>query len=46
MKQGDTWLIAHTGYKRSYEELVPRASIKGIRLTADWWATDGRSTLG
>jgi SnoaL-like domain len=46
VKQGDTWLIAHTGYKRSYEELMPRASIKGIRVTADWWATDGRSTLG
>jgi hypothetical protein len=25
---------------------VPRASIKGIRVTADWFATDGRSTLG
>jgi hypothetical protein len=46
VKQGDAWLIAHTGYKRTYEELVPRASIKGIRLTADWFATDGRSTLG
>jgi len=46
VKQGDSWLIAHTGYKRTYEELMPRASIKGIRVTADWWATDGRSTLG
>ncbi len=46
VKDGDTWLIAHTGYKRSYEELMPRSAIKGLKLTADWWATDGRSTLG
>ena len=46
VKRDGSWLIAHTGYKRTYEELMPRASIKGIRVTADWWATDGRSTLG
>jgi len=40
------WRIAHTGYKRTYEELVPRSSIAGLKLTADWWGTDGRSTLG
>lgn len=40
------WLISHTGYKRTYEELFPRASIAGLRLTADWWATGGRSKLG
>lgn len=40
------WLIRHTGYKRTYEELFPRASITGLQLTADWWATDGRSKLG
>ena len=40
------WLIKHTGYKRTYEELFPRASIAGLQLTADWWATDGRSKLG
>ena len=40
-----TWFIAHTGYKRTYEEIFPRASIQGLKLTADWWATDGRSTL-
>lgn len=39
------WLIAHTGYKRTYEEIFPRASISGLQVTADWWATDGRSTL-
>ncbi len=46
VKVDDEWRIAHTGYRRTYEELVPRASIAGIKLTADWWATDGRSTLG
>jgi hypothetical protein len=40
------WFIAHTGYRRTYEELMPRASIKGLKLTAQWWATDGRSQLG
>lgn len=39
------WRIAHTGYKRSYEEIFPRKSIDGLRVTADWWATDGRSSL-
>ena len=46
VKDGRPWLIAHTGYRRTYEELVPRASIAGLKLTADWWATEGRSTLG
>lgn len=39
------WLIAHTGYKRTYEEIFPRSSVDGLRLTADWWATGGRSNL-
>ena len=46
VKRDDAWLIAQTGYKRTYEELVPRGSVAGLRLTADWWATGGRSTLG
>jgi hypothetical protein len=37
--------IARTGYKRTYEELWPRSSIEGLQLTADRWATDGRSSL-
>ncbi len=45
VKDGDDWRIAHTGYRRTYEELMPRSSIAGLTLTADWWATDGRSTL-
>jgi len=41
----DAWCIAHTGYRRSFEQLYPRASIKGLTLTASWWGTDGQSTL-
>ncbi len=46
VKVDGDWRIAHTGYKRVYEELFPRASIEGLQLTAQWWATEGRSTLG
>lgn len=46
VRRDRAWSIAHTGYKRTYEELVPRSSIEGIQITADWWATDGRSSLG
>lgn len=45
VKVEDRWLIDHTGYRRTYEELLPRGSLEGLRLTAEWWATDGRSTL-
>lgn len=41
---GGRWLIAHTGYRRLFEELAPRAP--GATLTASWWGTDGRSSLG
>jgi bile-acid 7alpha-dehydratase len=37
------WLIAHTGYKRIYEEIEPRSP--ELKLTASWWGTDGRSKL-
>jgi hypothetical protein len=39
----DGWRIAHTGYKRLYEEIAPRPD--GTRTTASWWTTDGRSSL-
>lgn len=39
------WLIARTGYRRVYEELYPRSSVQGLSVTADFWATEGRSTL-
>jgi hypothetical protein len=43
VRTGDGWRIAHTGYKRLYEELAPRA--EGTRTTASWWGTGGRSSL-
>jgi SnoaL-like domain len=46
VKEGGAWRIAHTGYRRTYEELVPRAAIAGLKVTADWWETEGRSSLG
>ena len=39
------WLIAHTYYKRSFEEMLPRASIAGLTLTASWWKTGGQSQI-
>ena len=42
-KVGGRWRIHHTGYKRIYETLSPRDD--RVTLTADWWATDGRSSL-
>ena len=44
-KVDGAWRISRTGYKRTYEELVPRASIAGIQLTASWWTTGGQSSL-
>jgi hypothetical protein len=45
VRVGQTWLIQRTGYERTYEELWPRASIEGLRITADQWETGGRSSL-
>ena len=39
------WLIERTAYRRSFEAMVPTASVPGFQLTASWWATDGRSSL-
>jgi hypothetical protein len=44
-RTGDGWLIAATGYQRVYEEVYPRGSLAGLRVTADYWGTGGRSTL-
>lgn len=46
-RRGDDgeWRIARTGYKRSFEQMYPLDSISGLRITASWWATDGRSEL-
>ena len=45
VKVDDGWRISATGYKRTYEEMWPRASLEGLRITADFWATGGRSKL-
>lgn len=45
VKLDGRWLIAHTGYRRTYEEIFPRGSVQGLTVTADWWATGGRSKL-
>jgi hypothetical protein len=45
-KVGGDWKIARTGYKRTYEEIQPRGNVEGLKLTASWWGTGGRSELG
>jgi uncharacterized protein (TIGR02246 family) len=45
VKADGRWLIQATGYQRTYEEIWPRKSIEGIRISADFWATGGRSDL-
>jgi hypothetical protein len=45
VKVADGWRISHTGYKRVFEEIQPRSEQTGLSLTAEWWATDGRSKL-
>jgi len=42
VKTDGSWLIRSTGYRRSFEEIQRR---EGVRITASWWGTDGRSTL-
>jgi hypothetical protein len=37
------WRMSVTGYKRTFEQIGPRAP--DHRLSADWYATDGRSDL-
>jgi SnoaL-like protein len=44
VKDDAGWLIRSTGYKRTFEELQPRGD--DITLTASWWGTAGRSSLG
>ena len=45
LKEDGRWKFKFTGYKRTFEELQPRGVLGGLRLTASWWATDGRSEL-
>jgi len=45
VKKGGNWLIQHTGYRRSYEEMFSRKDIPSLKLTASWWSTNGRSEI-
>ena len=45
VKQDGHWLIQHTGYRRSYEQMFSRKDIPSLKLTASWWSTDGRSEI-
>lgn len=38
------WWILHTGYRRTFETIMPMSKA-GMALTASWWTTDGRSQL-
>ncbi|MCZ7531147.1 MAG: nuclear transport factor 2 family protein [Acidimicrobiia bacterium] len=42
----NVWLISHTGYRRTYEEIQPRGEVPGLQLTASWFIDQGRSSLG
>ncbi len=45
VKIGGRWLIARTGYERTFEEVQPRDGTSPPRLTASFWGTRGRSDL-
>ena len=45
VKRDGVWRILHTGYRRTYEEIQPRKDVPGLKLTASWWGTDGKSEL-
>jgi hypothetical protein len=45
VKEDGKWKFKFTGYKRSFEELQQRGDLGGLKLTASWWSTDGRSEL-
>lgn len=44
-REDGRWLIEHTGYRRSFEFMVPTSSWEGFTVTASWWATNGQSSL-
>jgi hypothetical protein len=46
VRLGGRWVIRRTGYRRTFEEIQSRKGVPGLRLTASWWGTDGRSELG
>jgi uncharacterized protein (TIGR02246 family) len=44
VKRDGAWRFRHTGYKRTFETIVPMSKI-GMTVTASWWSTDGQSRL-
>lgn len=44
-RRAGEWRILTTGYRRSFEFMVPTSAWEGFTVTASWWATDGRSNL-
>jgi len=38
------WMFEHTGYKRTFETIMPMKK-NGMALTASWWTTGGQSSL-
>ena len=45
VKRDGHWLIQSTGYKRTYEEMQSRKDVPGLKLTASWWGSDGKSDI-
>lgn len=45
VRREDRWLIASTGYRRSFEYLVPISDMEHFSLTASLWGSGGRSSL-
>jgi len=45
VKLDGAWKIRFTGYKRTFEEVESRRDRPGLRLTASWFETDGRSEM-
>jgi hypothetical protein len=37
VKRGGSWRIQHTGYERTFEEVLRRAEVPGLELTAHRW---------
>ncbi len=39
------WRISKTGYQRTYEEMYPRKSVDGLKVSASRWEGDGSSEI-
>jgi len=40
VKQDGVWKIRFTGYERTFEEILPRADLPNLKLTANRWASE------